>query len=378
MRPSLAALTVLFLPLIVRAAGLTDDVEGFVKQQMEARHFPGASVGILKDGKVLLAQGYGHANVETDTPATTDTVYGILSVTKQFTAAAILLLDAGGKLALDDPLAKYLPDMPETWRPVTVRQLLAHASGIPEYTDVPDFFTHIRDAATPQELLAPVEQRPLQFAPGTGSRYSNSNYYLLGLIVERVTKESLAECLDERVFTPAAMHATRLNDPRDIIPNRAGAYQWIGTNVDRPPPVVSGYHGCKNVLQNAIYVSPTRLWAAGGAVSSVNDLLRWEQTLDAGKVLTPALRAEMARPFRLADGSLTEFGLGVELGEIKGHRFSGCQGNGIGCNAAVLRFAGERVTVIVLCNGTTAPSMPIAMHIAGLVSPELHGLGPLP
>jgi CubicO group peptidase (beta-lactamase class C family) len=333
---------------------------------MELRHIPGVSIGVVKEGRVLLAKGYGVANVELAVPATPDTAYGIMSVTKQFTAAAVLLLADEGKLSLDEKIPKYVSDAPVAWKDISIKNLLSHTSGIPDYTGVDGFFQHIRQDSPPRELIEPITSRPLQFPPGTRWRYSNSNYYLLGMIVEKVSGQSLDEFLTTAIFRPLGMNSTRLNDLTDVIPNRAAGYQWIGDNVDRPPPVVTGYHGPKNVLQNAIYLSPTRTWAAGGIVSNVTDLVRWEQALLEGKLLRKETIAQMQRPFKLGEGKETEYGYGNELGQFKGHHIAGHQGSGVAFNAALLRLVDDRLSVIVLCNQTTAPSLPIAMHIAGI------------
>ncbi|MDP9174338.1 MAG: beta-lactamase family protein [Planctomycetota bacterium] len=361
---------------LAQADPSTEKVDAFVSQQLQSRHIPGISVGILQDGKVLLATGFGFGNVELSTPATADTVYGVMSMTKQFTAAAILMLADENKLALDDQIGKYVSDAPTVWNDVTIRHLLTHTSGIPDYTDAPGFFQAIRTDSTPQELIQPLKSKPLQFPPGTKWRYSNTNYYLLGIIIEKASGASFGRFIDARIFQPAGMAASRLNDLTDVIPNRASGYQWIGENVDRPPTVVTGYHGRKNVLQNAIYISPTRLWAAGGAVSSVNDLIRWEQTLAAGKLLKAETVQEMSRACKLPDGKETEYGFGNELGVIKGHHFSGHQGSGVGFNSSLLRLDDDHITVIVLCNQTSAPSLPIAMQIAGIFVPDLQGIVP--
>jgi D-alanyl-D-alanine carboxypeptidase len=285
------------------------------------------------------------------------------------------MLSEENKLSLNDKVGKYFPDAPAAWADVTIRHLLTHSSGIPDYTDVPDFFLHIRADSTPEELIQPLKSKPLQFAPGTKWRYSNANYYV-GMILERISGVSFGQFIDNRMFRPLGMTASRLNDMTEVIPNRASGYQWIGENVNRPPPMVSGYHGRKNVLQNAICVSPTRLWAAGGAVSTVNDLIRWEQALATAKLLKPETVQEMSRPFRLADGRETEYGFGNELGEMKGHHFAGHQGSGVGFNSSLLRLVDDHITVIVLCNQTSARSLPIAMQIAGVYVPDLQGVVP--
>src|ERR1051326_1167884 len=205
----------------VRADSVEDRIDAYVNAQREKAHVPAISVAVVRDGKLVFAKGYGMANLELGVPATKDTVYELLSVSKQFTAAAVLMLVEAGKVNLDAKLADYLPDTPASWSEVTVRHLLSHTSGIMDYTDIPPFFENIRQDATPEELLKPVKARPLLFAPGTRWRYSNSNYYLLGLLIEKVSGQKLADFLEERLFKPLGMTATRMNDMTDIVPNRA-------------------------------------------------------------------------------------------------------------------------------------------------------------
>lgn len=325
----------------------------------------------MRDGKVALAKGYGLANVELSVPATKDTAYELLSVSKEFTAAAILLLVEEGKVSLDATVSKYLPDSPAAWKDVTVRHLLSHTSGITDYTDIRPFFEMIRQDASPEELMKPVKERPLDFAPGTRWRYSNSNYFVLGMILEKVGGKKYADFLEERIFHPLGMMATRVNDMTDIIPHPASGYHWLGEDADRQPPFLSGYHGRKNVLQNAVYVSPTRKWAAGAIVSSVTDLVNWDAALQSGRLLKKPTVEQMWTPAKLKSGVETDYGLGNELSEARGHRLAGHKGGGLAFNTTLLRCVDDNLTVIVLTNQTSAPSKPMAMHIASFFVPGL-------
>jgi D-alanyl-D-alanine carboxypeptidase len=354
-----------------QADKITDEVDVYVKAQMEKQHIPGVSLAVVRDGKVVLAKGYGLANVELSVPATTDTVYELLSVSKEFTAAAILLLVEEGKVSLDETVPKYLPDSPAAWKDVTVRHLLSHTSGITDYTDIRPFFEMIRQDASPEELMKPVKERPLDFASGTRWRYSNSNYYVLGMILERVSGKKYADFLEERIFHPLGMMATQVNDMTDIIPNRASGYHWLGEDADKMPPFLSGYHGRKNVLQNAVYVSPTRKWAAGAIVSSVMDLIKWDAALHTEKLLKKSTVEQMWTPAKLKSGVETDYGLGNELSEARGHRLAGHQGGGLAFNTTHLLCVDDKLTVIVLTNQTSAPSKPMAMHIASFFIPGL-------
>ena len=200
-----------------------DGVDAIVQQLMQRRHIPGVSVAIVKDGKVVLAKGYGLANVELGVPATADTVYQLASVTKTFTATAIMMLVAEGKLALDDRITDRLPDLPAAWQDVTVRHLLSHTSGIKSYTSVRDFYKSTRKDYARREILDLVAKEPLEFAPGEKWNYCNTGYFLLGMLIEKVTGKQYGEFMDERIFKPLGMTRTRVNDLRAIIPDRRKA-----------------------------------------------------------------------------------------------------------------------------------------------------------
>jgi D-alanyl-D-alanine carboxypeptidase len=343
-------------------AGRVDD---YVKAQMAKERIPGVSVGVVRDGKVVLAKGYGMANVELSVPATPDTVYELLSVTKQFTAAAILMLVEEGKIGLDDPIAKHLPNTPAAWSPVTVRHLLTHTSGITDYTDVPGWFKTIRLDRSPEDLLEPVKALPLGFQPGDRWRYSNAGYYLLGMILEKVSGKSYAEFLQARIFKPLQMTSTRVNSMTALVPHRASGYH-IGAVPWRPADP-----GEADRVQNAEYVSPTQKWAAGAVVSTVTDLAKWDAALYTEKLLKKTTLRQMWTPARLNNGAEAPYGFGNELDMEYGHRVAGHQGGGMAFNATLLRFPDDRLTVIVLCNLTQAPSRPMARRIASFYLPFL-------
>src|SRR5581483_569495 len=262
-----AILLLLLAALSAWADANTDKVDGLVAAELARSHTPAFSVAVVSHGRVLLSKGYGLANVEWSAPAGPDTAYELLSLGKQFTASAVMLLVKGGKVSLDESIRTYLPDTPAEWKPVTVRHLLSHTSGIRDYTDVPGWRESIRQDRTPQELLKTVYGPP-QFAPGSAWRYSNSNYYALGLLIEKVSGMSYADFLTKNIFATLAMTATRLDDYDDIVPHRA-----------------AGYHRNRDKVFNAPYVSPTQKWAAGAILSTADDLAKWAVALDSGSLL---------------------------------------------------------------------------------------------
>jgi len=240
-----------------------------------------------------------------------------------------------------------------------------------DFTDIPPYFEQLRLDATPDELLKAAKKRPLHFTPGSQWRYSNSNYYLLGQIIEKVSAKKYEEFLRERIFQPLEMKATRMTDYRDIIPDRAAGYNWLGEDVEQTPAFITGFHGNKNVMQNAICISPSRKWAAGAIASSVNDLVKWDQALHTEKLLKKATREQMWTAAVLSTGEKTSYGFGNELRNMRGHEIVGHQGGGMAFDCTLYRFVDVNLTVIVLCNQTTAPSRTMAAKIASFYLPDL-------
>jgi CubicO group peptidase (beta-lactamase class C family) len=354
------ALWLLLLLAIARipAHAQSEMIDAYVRMRMAKDHVPGLSIAVVRDGKIVYANGFGLANVELNVAATQTTVYWLMSVSKQFTAAAVLMLAEEGKIDLNAPIARYLASAPGAWKDVLVRHLLTHTSGIPDYTDTLGWGQTIRQDRSPQDLLAPVMVKPLLFTPGTQWRYSNSNYFLLGLIIEKVSGTPWSDFLQRRIFVPLGMTSTHANDSSAIIPGRAAGYHWQNGS-----------------LQNAPYVSPSQLWAAGSIISTVEDLAKWEAGLASGKLLKRSTVEQMIAPAKLADGGETAYGYGNELGRDHGHRFAGHQGGGLAFNTMLLRYPDDRLTVIVLANLTQAPSEQIAHKIASFYLPDLSDNG---
>jgi D-alanyl-D-alanine carboxypeptidase len=355
----------------VAQQSLENEVEAYVFQQMQATYTPGVAVGIIKDGKVLLAKGYGLANVELAVFTDSNSLFQLMSISKQFTATAIMILAENKKLSLDLSIRKILPETPQAWQRITIRNLLNHTSGIMDLTDIHPFFEQIREDATPRQLLGPVYKQALLFPPGAQWRYSNSNYFLLGLIIEKISGKKLQDYFTENIFQPLKMKSTRMNSMVDVIPNRVNGYHWLGEDAEKMPALITGYHGVKNVLQNSIYISLTRLWAAGSIISSINDLIKWDSATQNHLLLNKESSDEMIKPGKLLSGTEVDYGFGNELFNIKGHHVAGHQGGGMAFNTSYLRFLDDHLSVIVLCNQTTGPSKQMAIHIASILVPDL-------
>lgn len=347
-------LVAVILMTIAGSAVRAQSIDDFVNQQMAQRHIPGLAVAVIRNGQVVVAKGFGKANVELDVPVTENTVFQLASVTKQFTATAILLLVQEGKLGLDDKVSGRLPNLPATWANVTIRQLLTHTSGIKNYTETKDFGKRSRYDYTQDEMLKLVTDAPLDFPSGSKFNYSNTGYFLLGMVIEKVSGRSYGEFVQQRIFQPLGMTATRFNDIHDLIKNRAAGYSWDG-----------------KVLQNADFVSPTQPFAAGALVSTITDLIKWDAALNSDKILPKAVLESMWTPTKLTDGAESGYGFGWGVQTNKGHRIVGHGGGIDGFSTEIQRLVDDTVTVIVLANSDSAQTQRIAQGIVALYVPAL-------
>jgi CubicO group peptidase (beta-lactamase class C family) len=301
---------------------------------MQREHIPGLSLAVVKDGRVVRARGYGLANVELNVPARVDSVYEIGSMTKQFTATAIMMLVEDGKLSLDGKLTNYLSGLPPAWNEVTLRQLLTHSSGIKGYLSVPNVMERTTSSFSLSNLLSLLAPYPLEFTPGAKHAYSNTGYFLLGNIIEAVSHQSYADFLEQRIFEPLDMNATRFNDVHTVLTNRASGYSWRDGR-----------------LQRADYMDPSWAFSAGGLVSSVADMAKWDAALSDGKLLSPADRQQMWTRARLNDGSTCDYGFGWYVFDYKaGHRLLAHAGGIPGFVCCISRWVDDRLTVIVMLN----------------------------
>jgi CubicO group peptidase (beta-lactamase class C family) len=203
-----------------------DPVDEYIRNAMIRQHIPGLSLVILRNGKVIKSKGYGWASVELSVPATPQTVYELASATKPMVASGILLLNQAYKLHLDDPINQYLDSIPPTWHPITIRHLLTHTSGIPDY--LADMRRDFPNQTSPKQVMQAVGQIPLKFLPGQRWSYSNTGYILLGMIIQRVSGMRYDEFLQEQQFKPLGMKSTRRDSPDEIVTGRANGYVWKG------------------------------------------------------------------------------------------------------------------------------------------------------
>jgi len=246
----------------------------------------GVAVEVVRRGQVIVKKGYGKANVELDVPMTERNVFRIGSITKQFTAAAIMRLVERGGLKLDDDVGKLLPDAPLHGKHVTLAQLLTHTSGIKNYSELKE--VHQPPPLPPARLYALLKDQPFEFEPGQSWRYSNTNYYLLGLVIEKVSGKKYADFLRDEVLARAGLTHTRYCDNEPIIAGRTEGYEPDGPRLKNAPPI-----------------DMSAPFAAGALCSTVEDLVAWSQALAGGKVVSPASYARMTTPVKTADGKMT-------------------------------------------------------------------------
>ena len=310
---------------------LGDAVDDLVRDQMNRHPIPGLALEIIQNGKPTKIAGYGLANLEWSTPATPETVFEIGSITKQFTAAAILLLAQEGKLSVDDRISKYIKDMPESWTNITLRHLLTHTSGIKNYTTLDGF--ELTRHLTQAQFVRKMGGYPLDFAPGEKWSYCNSGFNLLGFVIENVSGEDYWRFMRERIFGPLGMSSTTNRDPRGIIRLRASGYETNG----------AGHY------VNRDY-DLTDVFSAGAIVSTVGDLAKWNAALDSERLLTEASKEAMWTPIRLNDGSTHDYGFGWFLNPLNGWQNIGHSGSTLGFSASLQRFPKAGLAVIVLTN----------------------------
>lgn len=281
---------------------LTAEFDKILSEQFKPDE-TGCAALVAKNGQVIYRKAFGLADLELNVPMQPDMVFRIGSVTKQFTAIAILQLMEQGKLSLQDEITKYLPDYPMHGHSITIEHLLTHTSGIKSYTNIPEFRTMMRTDMTPMEIIEKNKALPMEFAPGTEWNYNNSGYILLGYIIEKVSGKTYAEYLQENFFTPLGMTGSYYGDNTKIIKNRA-----------------SGYQPGEGGTVNADYLSMTLPYAAGSIMSTVDDLYRWNRALHSYKLVKKETLDMAHTTYKLADGKPVGYGYGWSLSELQGSR----------------------------------------------------------
>lgn len=334
-------------------AARPDKVDQYIQAEMTARHIPGLALLVARGGVIVKAQGYGFANLEHKVPVNRETVFQSGSVGKQFTATAVMMLVEEGRLGLDDHISKYLKDSPDSWKDVTIRHLLSHTAG---FTDYPSDF-NFRADHTEDELLKRIMAIPLAFAPGEKWQYSNLGYATLGILVSKVTGRFYGDFLEQRIFHPLGMTATRIISESDIVPNRAAGYLWV-----------------KGQVKNQEWVAPSVNTTGDGSLYfNVLDLAKWDASLYTEKLLKRASLDLMWTPMKLNDGKPNSagYGFGWASNVTGGHRRIEHGGAWQGFTCVISRYVDDKLTVAVLANLAGAAPDSIAHHVAGLYVPAV-------
>ncbi|MRX68912.1 CubicO group peptidase, beta-lactamase class C family [Flavobacterium resistens] len=333
----IALCAILFLFTITTfAQEKAKQIEQLLSKYNEYGQFNGSAL-VAENGKVIFKKGFGSANFEWNIPNQPDTKFRLGSITKQFTALLIVKLAEEGKIKLDVPITTYLPDYPkETGDKITIHNLLTHTSGIPNYTSVPNFMREkARNSYTPEAFVKTFSSLPLEFTPGEKFNYSNSGYFLLGYIIEKITGKTYEQYLQEVILTPLKMTNTGFDHSEIIIKNRAAGYEKEGKNIT-----------------NASFIDMSIPYAAGSLYSTVEDLYLWDQALYTNKLLSEKSMELLFKPYIKAwDGSYG-YGWGVEEVTVGDKKLKIIEhGGGInGFNTIISRIPSDKILVVLLNN----------------------------
>jgi CubicO group peptidase (beta-lactamase class C family) len=338
----------LLLSVVIVAAAQDINVrlDEIAKTRADAKQFMG-SVLIAKGDQLLFEKSYGSADMQWNVPNSKESIFRIGSVTKQFTAACILLLEEQGKLKTDDLVSKYVPNTPPAWANITIYHLLTHTSGIPNFTSFPEYEQFQTQPATPEKLVAFFRDKPLEFEPGSKWNYSNSGYEVLGYVIEKVTGQTYQQFLDEKVFKFLNMTDSGYDSNSRIIAHHAYGY-------------TPGPRG----IAPAGYVDMTVPYAAGALYSTPGDLLKWERGLFSGRLLKPASLQKMTTPFK------NDYACGLSIADVNGRKRIEHGGGIQGFNAELVYWPDEQMTVIVLANLNGSAASDIAADLAATVHGE--------
>jgi CubicO group peptidase (beta-lactamase class C family) len=343
-RTALALILLSLLPVTeTQAQDKSQQLTRYIEAAALNGRFSG-SILVARHGKPLVAVAHGLANAEHQVPNTTKTKFRIGSLTKQFTATAILLLQEQGTLSVFDPIHKYLHDIPDHWKGITIHQLLCHTSGLMHSWALPEFEKTLMIPASPADTLAKFKDIPLMFKPGEGYLYSGLGYFILARIIEEVTGRTYDTFLQEHIFTPLGMSDTGSDRSEPVLANRASGYVFRRERLENAPPIYMPI-----------------LTGGGNLYSSVEDLLRWDQALYAGRVMSRKSFESMTTPVR------NNYGYGWNIREEFGRRVMMHGGSLPGFTAFIARYLDDQVTIIVLCNVTSVAASEVGKELAAIL-----------
>jgi len=337
--------------LLLPFAAHADAVDDYIKGEMARMKIPGLTLGIVKDGKLIRTEAYGLSDIEHDVPATKDDIFEIGSVTKQFTAVAVMMLVEDGKVSLDDPVTKYLDDVPKSWEKVTLRHMLYQTSGFPDYALVPGL--GIVEDFNRAKFVKTMGEMPFDFEPGTTWAYSNTNYALLGWVIEKAAGKDYMAFVQERIIQPLGMTKTSFSNPYVVVKRRSHGYLLNQGNVLRMPAMAASVN------------------SDGTIMSNIEDMAKWDTALRTGKLLKPESYRLLWAPASLKSGRTRAYGMGFFLSPPQFPKFIGHHGNSAGYGASHSHWPEKNLSVIVLCNIYPAPGNVIAQGVAETLEPSL-------
>ncbi|HEX8653721.1 MAG TPA: serine hydrolase domain-containing protein [Allosphingosinicella sp.] len=332
------------------AAPSSDAVDAIVRSGMAAAHIPGLSLTVLRGGEIVRQSNYGWANLEHRLPVDAQTAFNIGSASKQIIAAGVMLLVQEGRVELDASISRYIQEVPAHWRPITVRHLLTHTSGL--VREAPGFAPESDQPV--MDVVRTAYPLPLLFSPGERFEYSNTGYFILAELIARTSGMPWPRFFHERFFEPLGMTATRATSRVDLIPGRAAGYEWKEDRFENVTPYLA-------------------LRPSGAFVSTASDMARWERSLVRGTLLSRPSLAQMWTRARLNNGQLAPYGFGWRLEEVDGVSEIGHAGSLPGFRAYFARYPDRDLTVIALINANHGPAEPTG--IVRAVAREMMGAG---
>jgi CubicO group peptidase (beta-lactamase class C family) len=332
---------------LVSGIARADRVDDLLKAEMDKHQIAGLAVTVVKNGRTVKTECYGMANLEWKVPVTRETVFEIGSMTKQFTAACILMLMEEGKLSLDDNISRHLKNTPPAWSNITIRHLLTHTSGIKNYTVLDGF--EMTKHLTQAQFIEKMGSYPLDFQPGDSWSYCNSGYNLLGYIVENASGKGYWDFLRERIFQPLQMTSSQSRIPSIIVPHRAAGYELKnGAHINRDYDL-------------------TDLFAAGAIISTITDIAKWNAALDGDKLLKSSSKELWWTAAKLNDGKTKNYGFGWVLDPLNGHKNIGHGGATSGFSSTIQRFPDDKLSIMILTNADeTGVATKLAKEVAAL------------
>jgi CubicO group peptidase (beta-lactamase class C family) len=356
--PAIAGLLVLAAPDASAQSdkAVVQKLDSIAESGIIEKRAVGLAAAVVKGNDTLLLESYGKANLEWDVPLPADALFEIGSITKQFTAAAVLQLRDAGKLSLDDEITKWLPDFDTRGNKVTLRRLLDHTSGIVGLTEMPEFGLLAENSRFPRDSgYALIKRKEFQFPTGTAQIYNNSAFWLLGLVIEKASGTTYEDYIEKKIFEPLGMRRSMYCNSSENVPRRAHGY-------------VIRNDGVRRAATN-VHTWP---FAAGSLCSTIGDMVTWLKALHGGKVLSANSYAEMIAPAKLADGTPLRYGMGINIGtDAGGHKFIGHGGSINGFNAEATWYPDEKMAVVVLMNtNSNLDASAVAAELAAQVLPS--------